>query len=199
MKYKFICAVLLILIGFPITAYAKDDKTPLTLKPTTKWQIDYANERCRLFRKFGSGDDAVFAIFDRYGLEDNFKLSLAGKPLKTWNDAFETNIQFGPDEKEQKIEFIKGDLNKLPAILFGKKIRFSPKTEAEELGTKKADYDESYPLAPISDERMSAIQYLDLGKALRQPVRLELGEMRKPNAALKTCVEDLVKSWGVVT
>jgi hypothetical protein len=50
---------------------------------------------------------------------------------------------------------------------------------------------------PISEDRQKAVRYLRVGKPLRKPVTLETGSMRAPLAALDTCIDNLLISWGV--
>jgi hypothetical protein len=179
-------------------AFGKSDKEALVLKPTSSWNIDYADDRCRLARQFGEGEQKVFAFFDRYGPDDFFKLTLAGKPMSTWAEKAEAAVQFGPAEAQQMLYFLKGTIaDDMPALIFTSRARVAPASAAERLAIKQRDDDEWIELAPVSAEREAAIRYLSVGKPLRRAVILETGSLRAPMAALNKCIDNLVTHWGV--
>lgn len=170
---------------------------PLILKPTSAWQVDYAEERCRLARQFGEGEQIVILLMDRFGPREHFRLTISGKPIKTFVQRGDAKIQFGPSEQEQPIAFVNGTLVKEPALVFSESARIAAPTAAETLAVKDRSDDEWINLQPISEDRKKAVRYLRIGKPLRKPVTLETGSMRSPLAALDTCVETLIASWGV--
>jgi len=57
----------LALISVTTSSYAQSAKGPLQLKQSSPWNVDYADDRCRLMRQFGEGDDKVFAILIAMG------------------------------------------------------------------------------------------------------------------------------------
>jgi hypothetical protein len=69
-------------IGFVATAPLYAEKPILELAPSSAWTVNYDTERCTMGREFGEGDQKVLAIFDSYAPGEEFKFSLAGKPLK---------------------------------------------------------------------------------------------------------------------
>jgi hypothetical protein len=73
----------LAMLAITAPALAQSGKQPLVLKQASPWNVDYANDQCRLIRQFGSDEEKVFAIFDRYGPGERFRLTVAGKPVKT--------------------------------------------------------------------------------------------------------------------
>ncbi len=148
-------------------------------------------------RKFGSGEEEVFAIFDRYGPTERFRMTLAGKPFKTFVENGEAAVQFGPTEGEQKLKFYRGNLGEMPALVFRSQVRVAPPSATEQTAIDKADDGVWIELAPIGPERERAITTLRIGKPLRQTVVLETGPMQKPLAALSKCVENLMTTWGI--
>ena len=81
--------------------------------------------------------------------------------------------------------------------MFSRSARIAPPNATELLAIKNRSDDEWINLQPISEDRKKAVKYLRIGKPLRTPVTLETGSLRGPIAALDTCVENLVASWGV--
>lgn len=195
MGKKFVAA--LAILGTASPAVAQSGKQPLVLKQSSAWNVDYADDRCRLMRQFGADDDKVFAIFDRYGPGDRFRLTVAGKPVKTLILNGDLAIQFGPSEAEQEVEFYSGTTAEYPSLIIQKQIRVAPLSPAEKTQIDAAPDDVWVDLPDIGPEREGAIRNLTVGKPLRQPVVMELGSMRKPFEALGKCVDNLMASWGI--
>ena len=196
MSKSFVASLIFVALAIPAPA-AVAAPAPLILKPTSAWQVDYGDEKCRLVRQFGEGKQTAFLFMDLYGPNEYFQLTIAGKFVPTSVQKGDANIQFGPIEKEQKFAFVRGTIGKEPALLFSKSGRIAPPNAAELSAIKDRSDDEWINLQPISEDRKKAVKYLRIGKPLRKPVTLETGSLRGPLAALDRCVENLVASWGV--
>jgi Gram-negative bacterial TonB protein C-terminal len=197
MTSKLLAAIAVVAAAGP--SFAQAAKEPLSLKPSSAWHVDYADDRCRLARQFGEGEEQVFAFFDRYGPTEYFRLTVAGKPVKTSAEKAEVSVQFGPSEAEQKILFFNGKLGKQPALIFAGSMRIAPATASEFAAATKSDDDDWIDFAPISEARQKAIRYLTVGKPLRRAVTLETGSMRAPLVALDKCIDNLMTTWGIDT
>lgn len=173
-------------------------KEPLVLKTNSKWTVNYANDSCRLFRQFGDDAHSAFLVIDRFGPGDGFNLILAGKPFEYKGSQEELSVQFGPNEPEQKVKFFTGDFGKgVPALIQRGDIGLGPYAQPDLDKFEKANkMGQRYDLS-IGPEREAAVTYVLVGKPLKQQVRLETGPMQKPLAALNTCVNNLLISWGV--
>ena len=180
-----------------MSAQTEAKKEPLQLKHTSQWNVDYADERCRLIRRFGEGEEQVFAIFDQFGPGEYFRMTLAGKPVKTSVHDGVATIQFGPDEGEQQAGFYLGDLGKDNALIFQIQTRLAPPSSEEQAANGKAKKDEWIELAPVSPERQQAVRTLSISKPLRRTVILETGPMRKPLEAMTKCIDSLMVAWGI--
>ena len=195
MNRKTLAALALVASASP--AFAQSGKEALVLKPTSAWHVDYADDRCRLARKFGEGDQQAYVFFDRYGPTEYFRLTVAGKPMKTYAEKGDAAVQFGPTEQEQQLFFFNGISGKSPALVFASNVRVAGPSEAELEAIKNKGKDEWIDLAPVSEARQKAIKFLTIGKPLRRPVTLETGSMRAPFAALEKCIDNLMTTWGI--
>lgn len=205
-EYHFLCSIrlmvkflltFLVIFALNMSSSAVAAPPPLSLKPTSAWHVDYADERCRLARQFGEGEQTVLLFMDRFGPSEYFRLTLAGKLIKTNLEKGDAAIQFGPSEEEQKLAFLKGNLGKDPALVFSSSSRIAPPSAAELLAIRNRKNTEWIEVDPISEARQKAVRYLRVGKPLRKAVTLETGSMRGPSAALDTCINNLLISWGV--
>jgi len=188
----------LIIFALTISSPAKAAApAPLVLKPTSAWQVNYAEERYRLGRQFGDGKQSVILFMDRFSPSEYFRLTIAGKLIRTSVQKGDADIQFGPSEQEQQIAFLAGNLGKEPALIFSSSARVAPPSASELLAIKDRQKAEWIVIQPISEDRQKAIRHLRIGKPLRKPLMLETGSMRGPLAALDTCIDNLLTSWGV--
>jgi Gram-negative bacterial TonB protein C-terminal len=178
--------------------FAKAEKEPIRLKPSSAWTLDYAEHGCRMVRAFGEGENKSHIILSRYHPNEQFSLIVAGKLFKL-SGPTDVRLQFGAAEAEQKIFSYGGSSGDSPAIIISSVMRLAPPTEAEQklLDRAKGDERREIELAPISAERQKAIKYLRVGKPLRNDVTLELGAMDKPMAAMSKCVDNLLTTWGI--
>lgn len=185
--------------GAMVTQPINAKKAPLVLKPSSNWVIEYEEDSCRLIRTFGIDDDKVVTIFNRYGPNEDFRLTLAGDPVKVSVNARHTNVQFGPTEAAQELTFSRVRFGKeMPALMFSGTTSLSPRPPQSAMGESgEADAEEASKFREISAERKAAITYLSVDGSLRKPIKLELGPMDKPLAALSTCVDELMTHWGI--
>ncbi|MBN9788406.1 hypothetical protein DMP17_07350 [Pseudonocardia sp. TMWB2A] len=175
----------------PATQAVAGEEQPVRLQSSSKWVVNYADNGCRLLRQFGAGDEMVTLIMNRYGPEDDFQMTLAGKPLRKFFGAREVLVQFGPKEQAQEKEFEEGSLGDVPALIFS--YMGVEKIEGYTVADAIARLSAPKEIAP---ERFAAISYLSVGKKQQAPLILETGALQKPFAALSACTDNLVESWG---
>lgn len=177
--------------------FAKSEKEPIRLQPSSPWRVDYADDFCQLTRDFGENDRLVRLVFNKYGPGEGYRLTVVGKPVKTRDSEEDGIIMFGPSEKEQKLLFYKGNSNGVDSLIFAGGGRIAPPTDAELAANRNRKPQNWVPYAPISPEREAAVRYLLIGKPLGTPLLLETGSLRKPFATLAECADAMVGSWGV--
>jgi hypothetical protein len=173
---------LLAILPMTVTSVSASD-APLPLRPSSKWQIDYAPDYCRLTRSFGTGDDAITLVMDRFGPSDHLRLTLAGKPMRAKNDRMQAQLRFGADAKPMQLDFFRGSSNGEPAWL------------AHHLLWVEADNAARTPADVAAAE--AKIGEIFIGSPLGQPVILETGSFAAPFAALRKCTNELLTDWGL--
>jgi TonB family protein len=179
--------------GFAVCAQAALAAEPAVVLPaSSKWQLDYGEQTCRLARAFGEGENLSIVFFTQHGPDDGFELTLAGEPLKRF--APNTVIQFGPAGGEWEIDPFKGDVEGVgPALIFsGIDLAEEPdEDEPEEAPTEAMDR-----LPAIDIERARGMEYIEVRQRKRL-VRFDTGPLDAPFAALNACSEDLINEWGL--
>ncbi|WP_420607588.1 energy transducer TonB [Novosphingopyxis sp.] len=179
---------------------AMAEKETLVLQPSSKWQVDYADDSCRLARQFGEGEQTSVLILDRYEPGDSFTMIVSGKPFGGTVNGDKAHLRFGPAEEEKDGYFASGDLNDQPAMIFastsiGKLAEI--KTVSSKAAKKSDDETAIAKRDGISDEREEAVRFLQIDAYGFPPVLLETGSLGAPMKALRTCVDELMSHWGV--
>ncbi len=173
------------------------ERQPVSLEPGSNWTVDYADDSCRLLRQFGTKEDTVVLIFNRFAPGDQFQLTVAGKPVALKRATRPASIRFGPTEAEQEHGFAPGIMGDgKSALVFAGQMRIAPLTEGEREKMENSEKG-AFILPPISDERKAAVTELTIGRPLSRPVILKLGAMDKPLAALSACQDELMTHWGI--
>ena len=181
------CAAVLIAFAL-LPQAAQSAKT--VLEPLNKWTLDYGDDSCRLARAFGKSDDNVVLVLDQFMPDGQLAISLIGKRLGRFaTNRISLSTQFGPG---------------LSAGAFGDAITGNvgpEKTAILMIGSRdllnrpsvKGASDEVYP---TTKEQEAAVTELRIaGRFVR--LTLHTGSMGVPLASLRTCISDLVKTWGL--
>jgi hypothetical protein len=192
-----LAAVAAAIAPLPHPAQAADPIIP----PASDWKLREYDDKCRMSRVFGKGEDSVTLWIDQGSLSQAYNITLIGRPLR---NPYGPNIsvRFAP-EPEYSRNYIYAESSKgRPVVsLFG--VRLTP-TAAERalLGlpeipvTVSASAPKGDPLA-LDPERVAAITEMRFGRALVSPLALQTGALGEPLAQLQDCAVALEKRIGV--
>ena len=187
-----------ILLSLPVSGRAAD---PTVLEPASPWNVDYANDRCRLLRLFGPEGSRTALLIEQLEPSEDFDFTVAGPPFRQFRERTDVRLQFGPnlaafDRKFQAGSFgeydsamsfgtINADLsNRLQTKLDG--LGVTPDQTADVAATNKE----------LAQAQGAQIDWIELRQAT-QRVKLRTGSLEGVFAALNTCTENLLQSWGV--
>lgn len=184
--------------AFPVHA-----KEPLRLAPSSKWNLNYATDSCRMVRSFGTGKDEVLLVLDKFQPGPMLYMTLAGDPVKVRGERRMAVIRFGPNEREQRRPFDKATRGKgVPAVLIDGAVLVAGVDEIWEASLRwevepGEDGPPGTPLPDIDPARNALVNSLEIDIAGKATIRLDIGAMGKPMAALATCTDALLRDWGV--
>ncbi|MEY4953721.1 MAG: hypothetical protein RL299_2145, partial [Pseudomonadota bacterium] len=166
----------------PGLAEAKE-RPPISLAKTSKWEMNYDDDSCHLMARFGEGPQSAIIRMTRYQPGDVFDLSIYGEPFKYVPSTMAVRIAYGSAwaDKQEAITGQSG--NKVPLLILNKQRLDS---WAYKPGTVPP---------PITAAQEDQVKFIDLGIASGKRFRLETGSLGAPMAAMRTCVDDLVKKW----
>lgn len=188
---------LLAALGLPGVAASRE---PLRLKPSSKWNIHYADDSCRMARSFGEDNQKVTLLADRFAPGDALRLIFVGKPVSTHLNEGTVWIRFGPTEGEQEVEFYPAAMaDKTPSLVVRGIVRIAPDSPedlaAKEAAIKAGQYNFNRP--EITPEQEAAVTFIEVKRAIRRPFILETGSLGAPLAALEKCTDELLDHWGI--
>ena len=174
---------------------------PVVSAPSSKWILDYGETRCRLLRTFGEGDRQVTFYLERFGPGDRFGMLVAGKPFESIEQGDRVAVRFGPVESSQHPSFFPGKFGEAgAALVFGSLQITAPESEGLK-GRALRKFQDGLPLdfeePEVSTLQEQAVSWVSIGHGKNLDIQLQTGSMGEPFAALRTCVDNLVKSWGV--
>ncbi len=193
MTHRFAWLATLVFVGAATTPVHA--KGPLKLAPSSQWHVNYAPDSCRLARAFGTGDQEVVLVLDRFQPGPTVYMTLAGQPVKVRGDVRGITLRFGPNDPEFKKEFTPGTLDsgKAALVLTGGMLvtGYDPAWEEAQKGEKL------HKTPTIDPALYSAIRYLELRIAGKPTVLLETGSMAAAEEALAACTDDLLRGWAI--
>lgn len=167
------------------------EKPPVSLPKVGKWEINYDEDSCSLFAKFGAGDDTAILSLTQTSPGDWLEMKVFGKMLKYGGIEMPVEVAFGSQAKPYKrtaIAVTAGGKEKLPAMIVqGLRIDgwdFSAKSSGPVAAPK------------VTPEVAAGVGSITFRAAGGKRYRLETGSLAAPMAAMRTCTTDLLQHWG---
>ena len=183
------------------TPAAAQDRAPVVLSPSSEWAMEYADDSCRLARMFGTGESQTILYFERFEPGNSFTLLVAGAPLKARRDTARTTFHFGPAGRDYDGSWTPGSFGQFdPALIVSSTALFPFKREQESephVDPSSIAQDRGRFRQWITPEQEESIRWLEIRRAGMAPVRLELGSLGAPFAAMRTCTDELLTHWGI--
>ncbi len=166
------------------------DKAPISLAKASKWEINYDEDSCHLFARFGSGDSAALLALTRTSPSDWLEMSVFGEMLKFDGIAMPVEVAFGNQAtpfKRTGVAITTGT-NKLPGVIVE-----GLRLDGWDFPAKPKGPVVVPVLAPQTEAEVTSI-------TLKRPggkrYRLETGSLAAPMAAMRACTDDLLVHWG---
>jgi len=158
-----------------------------TQAPEGNWKIAKYDDKCRLSRTFGTGEDATRLIIEKGGTEPTFNLILIGERVSNPSGAV-VSVQFGPDETAFGRTYATAKTRKGDAVILMYGASFT---------VSIPDEDGGYTIERLKGERLAAIEYLQIERARLDPFRLMVGNLSTVMESLETCTQALAGTLAV--
>lgn len=180
-----LAAVSTVLISAPALA------EPVEIKPSSPWNADFGENRCRLARFFGEGEGRHIVFFEQYWPDDRVGLTVGGPSYKAFRSRQRTNLKFFEGQAPLRTEPFTGTIGS-----FGEGVVFSSVDLTN--GTVEGDDNNATTtgLAQLGAEAAKQVEFVSLQQRGHE-VRLMTGPLGEGFAVLNRCAQDLVSSWGL--
>lgn len=177
----------------PLAALAAD-KPPRIFTPESKWNVNYADDVCRLGRVFVNDREKAILILDQFEPGSSFLVTAASPAFRGYaGRAIE--VSFGPGGGSTQIDSLRdaryGDFGS--AVMAGT-IPLIESAPVEKTLASPATY---RPPPQATPEQERAITWLEVRQGSRSSVRFELGPMHEVMKAMRACTDELLTHWDV--
>ncbi len=192
-----ICAAVMAISAVPVGA------ATLELEPSSEWRLREYEDKCRMIRKFGTGEDEVTLWIEKASAGRFVNMTAIGRPFR---NPFGQRITLSVNQEEPlRRGFIRttSSTGRSVISMFGiSLISLKSPTDSE---TSRSDDEEKVdlkagviegdaPLSPqILQQRYDALNAIELSGALVQKVSLETGGIAAMMAQLQQCVDTLAQ------
>jgi len=165
----------------------------VVLEPSSNWQLDYGETRCRILRTFGEDDQQSVLYFEQYSPSEQFDWVVAGPLLHRYSSGQKIGVQFGPGQLpyafRPEISLTLGDFG---TGIGGGSVEDASSEKDEKKGENYAG-PVGLPSLPV--EQGAGIDWVELSRSGRS-YRLKTGNLGPVYEALNACMADLVTHWG---
>lgn len=157
------------------------------LQPLSPWNVDYADNYCRLGRIFGTDDDRHLLLLGQHGPVPHFSLTLAGGEVEQYSEARQLFIGLKRNEPMKIQErFDRAEMATLgPALIITKVQLKEEEEEPDHPRSLGIDLDEADAVDRV---------VLRSGESV---LSFETQNMRAAFQALNDCTSDLLRAWGL--
>lgn len=168
------------------------------LEPNGAWVLDYGAESCSLVRSFGAGDTITKLQLTSYGTRLGQRILLVGAAVpRSRTPTGELHYTLTPEDIVRESVTIQGTAGDLPAVSFS--VAFAPYDPGEiDRNVTGSEWQQRNAEPSAPDPAFEAtINGLRVVFDNGDGTEFRLGNMAKPLEALRTCVDDLLGSWGL--
>lgn len=194
--------IALVLAGSVLAGTAAPAMAALELEPTSEWRLREYDDKCRISRTFGEGEDAVTLWIEKGGPGRYYNITAIGRPFRSPYGA-RVDIGFAPGEMQTRGFVSNTSSSGRPVIsLFGVQLvpfdkdpsanRTSPAEPSESLDLSKLP-DRETAAPEVLAERFDAVRSLDLSGALVEKVSLKTGSALPVATQLADCTSAMLE------
>ena len=186
-----LCAGSMLTVWSSAIAQEKEN-APIVLEPTTYWNVDFGDEKCRLARAFGEGDDRHLLFIEQGGPSAGFGFMAIGPSFEKFRRPDRIEVRFGEFEPIKDRTPMLGETKGVGASLIYSKMIFEEPPERDE--DKQDTTGEALPRLDV--EIASAINSVSLRYGKRDVI-FNTGNLGEAITVLNECSLNFVESWGL--
>jgi hypothetical protein len=162
----------------------------VVLKPTSKWHVDFGEERCRLARTFSDGRDDHLLYFEQNYPSNAAGVTVGGRSFARFKDRAETEVQIADGRAPLKTLPHKGELDRNRSALIYANLNLALDAQPENLRGLG-------PAVPrLNTAFADTVAYLSFRQRERE-VRFDTGPLGSAFKILNQCSESFLEFWGL--
>ncbi|MBD3763119.1 energy transducer TonB [Rhizorhabdus sp.] len=165
---------------------------PVSIAPSSPWNVDFAPEKCRLARLFGEGENRHLVFFEQYWPSETFGLTVAGPSFKRFGSRQRTELSFSAAQKPMRTEPFKGTIGE-----YGDGLIYSTISLTEAGEDDRSERNELVTRVPQLDLAAAAASEFVSLRQRGKEIRLLTGPLDAAFAVLNRCSLDLIGDWGL--
>ena len=202
MSYKMPILLWLVLLAqAPLEAREAE---PITLAPSTPWNLDYGEDVCSLRRAFGAGDNKTILEFQSRSPGVGMETILAGKLLRVSYPPYEIKVRFGPANlgETTREAFVGLTAERGPVLIIGGvavNANWLMPWVRDESRSKSTERAKKWPkpgaIEIAADEQRATELFFEQKRGRK--LLLRTGAMAKPLGGMRDCVDNMIRSWGI--
>jgi hypothetical protein len=183
-------------------AAAQETVEPRVFTRTGQWQLEAAENECRLARVFTNGTDQIALALERNRADNLVRLVLVSNALRTFRLADELGYRFLPAGDQRSARYIVSETADGQTYLNLGNALLGALPSPSEQDSAPPTPDGAPFTVPLYDRNAeldyaAAITGIEINAGLTAPVRLETGSLRSAITALQACTDDLLLTWGL--
>lgn len=165
------------------------------IAPSSSWNLDFGETKCRLARIFGEGEDRHLLFFEQYWPGKYVGMTVAGPSYGRFASRVRTDLSFAEGQKPRETEPFTGAVGDFgDAVIYSWINVGAGFREEAEIGDVNATKGRGMPQLDKDGARQA--QFVGL-RQRGDEYRLMTGPLDEAFAALDACALDLVSTWGL--
>ena len=206
MRYLYVI-VCFVTFGLGLPPYAAHSKT-LTLKPSSDWRLREYDDKCRMSRTYGSGEDRLTLWIDKGGPGPSFNITLIGRPVRSpFGPTIGLTFSPGEEVRRNYIESKSSKGRPVMAMFGVQPVSLEPEQAATDEAQEKGEGTEEtvdLSAASVSDvasvetvkARYAAVTSMDLKSGVIDPISLKMDDLLEMAEPLFACSQELAIRLG---
>jgi TonB family protein len=183
----------LALAALPALLAAPARAEPVEIAPSSPWNVDFAEDKCRLTRTFGGEENRHFLAFQQYWPGKDAGLTIAGPALGKFRSLQRTDVRFFETQEPLRTTPFAGTVGEYGRGVIYSSIRIAG---GEPDAVNKPDESVSGGIPQLDPGEGDRVEFVELKQGGRA-VRLETGPLGEAFKVLNQCTLDLLRDWGL--
>ncbi len=171
-------------MGAASPAYAKAE--PVVLEPSSKWNVDFAPEKCRLARVFGEGENRHVLFFEQWGPKATFGFTASGPGFDRFRAYKPVDVRFSNAQEPRETQPFMGTIESFGDAIIYSTMALEDEGQGQMLGI----------LPQLNTDKASFAEFVEFRQRSRS-VRFNTGELGEAFKVLNQCTRSLVSDWGL--